>query len=337
MSLFNHKNSKRSRSSRAAAIGASSTVAGQIDEALHNRSLILRMFLCLVALIALLVAVEGWKTPFIYRLGDHAVQGILAKVDFSKFSRSKTDQAIRDAVRQVPLFFRNGPEPLQALPLSLRADLEEVVEAETMEELSDETRRRFGLIPTEKPGPNDVAEVSDPQERFAALRSVFSGNTHTPPVVIATGSHTPDAEVIVSDVAVEDRIGPFIDTFTTLIQPLQRLGVAGPLEQLQIADENDGAIDKIRPEQPIAVFQTDDAKLHITATLLEVLPNEILKESDLPEVFRLRYLEKLGLLQIAEVFGVSEGALWHIFNGKTWTHATQELLEQYGITQPSQV
>ncbi len=115
MPLFGHKNHKRLRTSRSATIGASLTLSGRLDAVLRDRSVLLRLLLCLVAILALVIAVQGWKAPFIYRIGDRPAHGILPKAKSSRIDQEKMDRA---RVKQtggsptVPDVYEQGQPPV---------------------------------------------------------------------------------------------------------------------------------------------------------------------------------------------------------------------------------
>ena len=261
MPLFGLRSSKRTRSSRAAAIGASSTVAGRIDEVIHDRSVVLRLMIVAAAILGMLAAVEGWKTSFTHRLGDHPSRGILAKIDFSRVSRLKTQQAQADRVAAVPYYFQNDVEPLRSLPVKLRGNLEELIRAATLAEVSEECRRYFGLIAVGTSA--DETEVSDEviAKRFDELRSSFAQEP----------SIGPDGQNVIVDVTLNPRIDEFVKQFEVLIEPLKMTG---------IISENDLAQLKLRPSHRISVRDpSDDSVRWSNSTVAAVLPRDVLTDS----------------------------------------------------------
>lgn len=257
MPLFGLRSPKRTRSTRAAAIGASATVAGRIDEVMHDRSVVLRLGICAVAVLGMLAAVEGWKTSFTHRLGDHPARGILAKIDFSKFSRAKTRQALADSVAEVPYYFQNDIEPLRALPVKLRGNLEELTRAASLAEVSEEGRRYFGLLAaSDEPAASDDVLV----KRFEGFRSLFAQEA----------SVGPDGQEIIADVTLNPKIDEFVLQFEGVIEPIERLG---------IVNESDLSTYELRPDHRIAVLQAGDDESWLMSTVAAVLPREVLTES----------------------------------------------------------
>src|SRR5271156_1500173 len=114
---------RKKRSSRVIPLKPASSFWGSLTQSFDNRSLWLRLAMCAVALTALVICLEAWRSPFPYRIGDFADHGIVGRVDFHRIDRFKTDQARADAEAQTPYVFRNDPEPLTLLPARLRANL----------------------------------------------------------------------------------------------------------------------------------------------------------------------------------------------------------------------
>ena len=76
MSLFGQKTDRGTRVSRAAEIGGTASLGGWLRRTLRDRGVQLRLLLCLGTLAAMLVVVEGWKSPQTWRLGDRPVHGL---------------------------------------------------------------------------------------------------------------------------------------------------------------------------------------------------------------------------------------------------------------------
>lgn len=73
MSWFGHKSS---RTVRAAEIGGTSSRIGWLRRTLGDRGVQLRLLMCVGAIAAMLVVVEGWRSPQRWRVGDRPVAGI---------------------------------------------------------------------------------------------------------------------------------------------------------------------------------------------------------------------------------------------------------------------
>ena len=76
MSWFGHKSTRASRTVRAAEIGSTSSLSGWLRHTLGDRGVQLRLLMCLGAVAAMLVAVEGWRAPQTWRIGDRPSAGI---------------------------------------------------------------------------------------------------------------------------------------------------------------------------------------------------------------------------------------------------------------------
>ena len=102
MALFSPK---RTRTHRSAALRPSSTPSGRFDETFESRRVTLRILLCVLAVVGLLFAVQGWRAPFPYRLRDHAPHGITAKVTFRHLNKFETKRARQERKDEVPFYF----------------------------------------------------------------------------------------------------------------------------------------------------------------------------------------------------------------------------------------
>ncbi len=76
MPLFGQKSDRSTRGSRAAEIGGTASLGGWIRRTLRDRRVQLRLLLCLGTLGAMLVVVEGWKPPQVWRIGDQPRHGL---------------------------------------------------------------------------------------------------------------------------------------------------------------------------------------------------------------------------------------------------------------------
>ena len=73
---------KRSRSSKAASMREASKLSTRMEHALKDRRILGKLILAIITLVGLLIVVEGWETPFPYRLGDDVPHGIIARTNF---------------------------------------------------------------------------------------------------------------------------------------------------------------------------------------------------------------------------------------------------------------
>lgn len=240
---------KKTRTARAATIAASSTWSARLSNRLRNRAVLLRLALCLLAMIALFLAVEGWRVPFTFRLGDHPAHGVLARIDFTRVNRFETERARAQSESQVPYLFRHDPDLLQNLTWELRQDLEEVAAAERLESLSAETQVAFGLVP-----PNEVAgPVKTPEE----ISQVFWA--------------LKDA-VAPTDDMTDARLETVLREFQSFTEPLGAAGVVDPSDLVR---------NRIRAGDKVAIVPEDNPQQRLVVSPADVQLREMLKDTGL--------------------------------------------------------
>jgi len=196
---------KKSRTARAATIRDTSSYLVRLQEALRDRGVIGRLLICVLAMIVLVLAVEGWKPAFPYRLGDRAEQGILAKTDFGRVNQQEAEEAIREAREQVLPIFGPVPKILTDLPLpdQLHRDLRKIAEAKSPETLSDETKIAFAA--TDSPSSQATTRITK-EEFQTLLNHVSSGE------------------------GARDRIDEIVEDFKRFIEPLEEHDRIDPAE-----------------------------------------------------------------------------------------------------------
>jgi putative nucleotidyltransferase with HDIG domain len=243
MALFGFR---KRRSSRVIPLKPASSFWGAFKQPLANRSVWLRVGMCVVALAVLVICLEAWRSPFPYRLGDFADHGIVARVDFRRIDAFKTDRARADAEAQTPHIFRNDPKPLSLLPAKLRANLREIAEAKSLNDVSPTTQNAFGLTPESRGGPANPKGLP-PTDEFATLRHVLTDK--------------PDAP--------GNRIDDVVAEFTKLTAPLKNRG---------LADVSEFILNKIQADQSLAIITGPDKTQEIVFPA-DVQLTELLKEN----------------------------------------------------------
>lgn len=230
-----------------------------IGGALTDRNVLTRLLVCLIAMAALLFAVEAWRTPFIYRLGDYQPHGILAQVPFKRINRFETDRAKAQAEDQVPFVFRLEPNTTQRVLKSLKSDLEEIAKAETLESVRSSTRSAFGLW-TETDRPMDDLPPEIQEQEFRKLRAaLFTGRPYDPMAA---------EEFIARPDDMSDRIAQLVSDAETFLAPVQRYGIVDPFELSR---------NKIRADQSLAILKLpDDLPSREAAFKDAVAPAEVL-------------------------------------------------------------
>ena len=222
---------KKTRSVAAATLGQAS-FADRLLEMLRNRSALLRLSICAVAIVLLVIAVRGWRAPFTYRLRDYADHGITAKIDFHRVNQIETNRARADAEAQVSLIFQHNPTPLESLPEQLKADLEAVAAATSATELPADVQSAFGLVDSvseDSGGASADAEVS-----FESLR----------------------ASMMSDDQPVEDRLGVLFSEFTQFLKPIKEKGLTTAAELSEVG---------VRGDQRIAVVSQGEDETRVIA------------------------------------------------------------------------
>ncbi|MEX0703680.1 MAG: HDIG domain-containing metalloprotein [Planctomycetales bacterium] len=250
MALFAHK---KSRTSRAVAFRTTDSAGARLARLLRDRGVVLRLAMCLVAIVALVAAVEGWKAPFDYRLGDRAFHGIAAKVRFERVDEEETERRRRDSEAQQPFVFEHDPNVLAGLPATLRTHLGEIAQADRLSEVPVETRVAFGLV-ADGPGPFG-APAEDMGRGFASLKDAVSGEMGT----------------------AGNRIAEIIAEFTEFVGPFRRNGV--------IVDPEDLDREGIRFDQTLRIetaVEPDGAEQPAAMSFDLVTPADVL----LPELIK---------------------------------------------------
>jgi len=224
---------KRTRVPRSVALRRPRTVWTRLYDLSRNRGLQLRLLIVLIALTLLTVALQSWRAPFGYRLGDYVPHGISAKIQFKRVDREETARARVKAEEAVSVIFRNNPTTLQSLPAELRASLGDIAQAESISKLSPETIDDFGLSNT-IPQSERAKEATErygaksPEDRFSKLRSAVVG---------------PDQSMA------QERIDKMVEEFTQFIDPLFDTGIIAAKDVRQGVTENK-AIRIIDENQP---------------------------------------------------------------------------------------
>jgi len=236
--------SKKSRTALAASLRDSSKLSSKLRELLSNRGTLSRLSVCLLAILILIIAVEGWKAPFPYRLGMFAEHGILANSAFEIANPIETDRERTQKESEVPYSFNQHPELIEKLPLLLREDLIALATAKSLDELNTETRAELGLISSRRLEQFLDQFPEESEQTFAELKSVVS---------------SPDS----SDTK---KIDELIDDFKKLISPLLIYG---------IVNETDLTKNQIRADDAIAIITESNDTRRIVTTFDIQLPNQL--------------------------------------------------------------
>ncbi|MEX2286928.1 MAG: HDIG domain-containing metalloprotein [Planctomycetaceae bacterium] len=293
MALFG---SKKRRTSRTVALRPATSLWGRLEDVVHNRRLLLRLGICLAAVVSLVAIVEGWKSSFPYRLGDVVEHGLIATVDFERVNRAETDRAKAEAKARVAPIFRNDPAPFELLPRKLRTALNDVAQAATLDMLRPETRAAFGLTGAEA---TDAAE-NKPDiigRYFATLKAAISREEGT------TGN----------------RIDDLIVEFSLLIEPIRRNG---------LADLNELTEFQPRPDRPIGIVaEAASGPVRIVSRADVVLP-ELLGETGLVGKSWEQFSELRIIRKMVENWLLSQAPVTLRYNSELSQKARNEAVEQ---------
>lgn len=216
--------SKRPRGSRTARIRPAPPSSSRIDDLLRNQSLLLRWLIAIVAVAALTLMVEAWRPPFPYRLGDYVADGVAARIPFKKVDEYRTGRAQDEREEAVLPIFRLDSTPVDRLPGQLRENLREVARADSLDQLSEQTRIDFGLVAAEGSGRTDAVSLRGDFESLAAA------------VRPAPGSD-------------EDRVEVLTKAFESVVAAMKERGVI-TTDELKLNEISpDGSIAVIHPGQ----------------------------------------------------------------------------------------
>jgi putative nucleotidyltransferase with HDIG domain len=175
---------KRPRPPRAASRVRPAPAASRFDDLLRDQSRLLRWLSVVAAVVALEVALESWREPFPYRLGDYTADGIAARVPFGVVDEYATRRARDERADQVPPVFRLDPAPLEPLAGELKRDLEQVAAAEQLDKLAAPARADFGLQSAD-PAADATEFRGDFETLKAALRPTPGSNENRPEQIAA--------------------------------------------------------------------------------------------------------------------------------------------------------
>lgn len=226
MALFR---SNRPRPTRAIEFRRTSAPADVLRQLFGNRHGLLRVGIGLLTVIVLTVVVEGWKSPFTFRLGQVYENGVTSRIDFEVADDFATEQKRNDRENAVEYEFHHDPSPVRNLSARLRNALEHIAMSTSLEDVPLETRAAFGLVSASAQQPDGA----DAAGAYETLRTAVAG--------MGAGN----------DLRVEEILAEFEE----FVEPLRQTGVANSAE---LQDEGIGE------NSTLAVVSSDGSRQIVT-------------------------------------------------------------------------
>ena len=236
--------SRKRRAKRVTSLKPNASFSDRIQELLKDQSAFLRLSICICALAVTVLAIEAWRAPFRYRLGDRPAEGICARTSFRLINEGETERLRNERTRRVPFYFSHDPSLLNGLAARLRIDLGNIAQATTLADLESESSSAFGLTP--EAGADETATESK-EDEFATMKSAVS-----------TGG-----------TSVGNQIDELVADFTNFIDPLTEFGVA---------DADELSRNGIRGNDTMTVLSLDETPIR-TTVVSEVLMAEMVKNT----------------------------------------------------------
>ncbi|MGE0377473.1 MAG: HD family phosphohydrolase, partial [Planctomycetaceae bacterium] len=217
---------KRHRHVRTLSVRGPETRRAWLWSRLTNRSMMGRLTLCLLAVLLTLVAVFSWRVPFPYREGQRVASGVSASIDFKVRNDSETARLRANARAAAAYVFQHDPRVLDVLPNNFRAALQDIEQAEHLDELEAGVRREFGLDENVATAPDGFQA---PRERFDAIKAAVAPNN-----------------VVTTQARIED----LVHDFTYFIAPLRQTGVISQADAANLGINFDSPIQIVNTVAP---------------------------------------------------------------------------------------
>jgi len=104
-----------------------------------------QVLIALLTVVLLLLALQAWKPRFHYRAGQFFEVGVQSRIDFEVENVAETQRIRREAEAAAPLVLIQEPTVIDRLVSQLRAQLSEVSNAVSVDQLSKPTLEAFGF------------------------------------------------------------------------------------------------------------------------------------------------------------------------------------------------
>ncbi len=142
MSFFG---TRRTRQSQARVFRPTPSLGDRLIAAFRDYRVLSQVLIALLAVLLLLCALQAWKPRFHYRAGQFADLGIQSRIDFEVENVAETLRIRREAEAAAPLVLIQEPTVIDRLVSQLRAQLSEVSNAKSVDQLSKPTLDAFGF------------------------------------------------------------------------------------------------------------------------------------------------------------------------------------------------
>ncbi|MFM7843628.1 MAG: HD family phosphohydrolase [Planctomycetota bacterium] len=159
--------SRRTRADRVAGFTVGSDSWSAIWTKATRPDVLIRIALCLVAVVVLWTVTRGWSPPFAFRSGTIPPRDIISRVRFNTRDEERTRQRKLTASLATPAYYRHDPTPLRDVRLKLVSKLESLLGTDPVGQLPEELVQEFF--------PPESSAADDPYEKLSKLRGVIPG------------------------------------------------------------------------------------------------------------------------------------------------------------------
>jgi hypothetical protein len=162
---------KRTRSERVATIQQDRGNVNRLLEWFQDGANWTRVGIAVLAAVALLVACQCWKPPFVYRVGQIPPRDLMAHATFPFYDAGETELQQRQQRREVLVFYGNRTQPLTQCRQALRDRLFLIGGVSSLDSMNADVRRAWAEFYTGDENDEQQAAVT---VEFAAMRSLLS-------------------------------------------------------------------------------------------------------------------------------------------------------------------
>lgn len=150
-------NQRITRSDHVASIGLPPGRIAQVLGHLHRSDVLIRIGICMVAVLLIWLITAGWTPPFGYRTGYTPVRNIDARVAFSVVDAEGTRRLRSEKRSEVMCVYAQDEQPLRELQSAIKSSVFQVLAANSYDELNNEIWNQFLSREDKKPDLDDKA------------------------------------------------------------------------------------------------------------------------------------------------------------------------------------